>query len=184
MPWQWFLWAPNLCGLSGLVWQPQQLGQEVIPVQKLPQNHCDLQNFILKVFPLPTSSLQLLSQRISYLKNLHVSFVVCLVVAFRFPFSFLTSPKMPSKSRFYAQHKFLGAPSREKATFVSEISPSSKSLQNFEKGNQALFWNRKKNLEFSFSFLREKNLPLWASVPLAFFSPCSWKCFYTNVKIN
>lgn len=184
MPWEWWLRAPYLCGLSGLACQQLQLGQEVMPVQNLPQSHRDLQTFRFHPESLPTSHLltTVTESKNQLFEKLSVSFVAWLVVASRFPFSFLTSHKVPSKSKFYAHtSECLGAPSREKATSASKISPSSKSLQKFERGIQVLFWNRK-NLEFSFSYLRKKNT--LSKCSFSIFFPCSWKSFYTNVKIN
>lgn len=163
-------WGRRQCQCKGCV-QPRQNRFD-------PQNSPD---FILKVFPLPTSSFQLLSQRLSYLKNsvfplrFGLGSCCCLQVPFFLP-SFTFKPK---QKQILCSSKCLAPPSRGKAAPVGKISPPSNSLQKLRRGFK--YSPETEKLEFSFSYLRKKMLR--ASVPLIFFS-CSWKRFCTNVKIN
>ena len=125
------------------------------------QNHFDLQNsldVIPKVFPLPTSSFQLLSQRISYLKysgcplQLGLGSHCCIWVPFFLPYLTFSS----KKKWILCSFKCLGSPSREKATPVGKISPPSNSLRKLRRGFK--YSSEIERLEFSFSYMREKTL--------------------------
>lgn len=143
------------------VCQPLKLGKKQCQCKgciQPSQSHFDLQkspNFILKVFPLPTS-FQLLSQRLRYLKNsvfpLQFGLGSCCCVQLPFLLPYL---KCNAKQKqFLCLFKCLGPPSSEKATPVGKISPPSKSLQKWSRGFKCS--SEIEKLEFSFSYLRKK----------------------------